>query len=141
VDLFKKMDRIINDMQLNTLETYNNRPFEIKVSFFEILGNRCYDLLNNKEEIFILEDKFRNMTIKGVQEFDCLTSDDLLKYINIGFSHRKTHATLKNDTSSRSHAICQIRIHNTVINQANDGIIYLVDLAGSERHAGLLIFI
>jgi len=135
VDLFKKMDRIINDMQLNTLETYNNRPFEIKVSFFEILGNRCYDLLNNKEEIFILEDKFRNMTIKGVQEFDCLTSDDLLKYINIGFSHRKTHATLKNDTSSRSHAICQIRIHNTVINQANDGIIYLVDLAGSERHA------
>jgi len=135
------MDRIINDMQLNTLETYNNRPFEIKVSFFEILGNRCYDLLNNKEEIFIMEDKFRNMTIKGVQEFDCLTSDDLLKYINIGFSHRKTHATLKNDTSSRSHAICQIRIHNTVINQANDGIIYLVDLAGSERHAGLLIFI
>jgi len=135
MDLFNRMDKVINDMNLRSLETFNDRPFEIKVSFFEILGNQCYDLLNDKEEIFIMEDKFRNMTIKGLQEYDCLTSDDLLKYINIGFSHRKTHATLKNDTSSRSHAICQIRIHNTVINQANDGIIYLVDLAGSERHA------
>jgi len=129
------MDKVINDMKLNTLETFNDKPFEIKVSFFEILGSKCYDLLNDKEEIFILEDKFRNMTIKGLKEYECLNADDLIKYINIGFSHRKTHATLKNDTSSRSHAICQIRIHNTVINQVNDGIIYLVDLAGSERHA------
>lgn len=135
LDLFNKMDKVINDMNLKSLETFNERPFEIKISFFEILGNQCYDLLNNKEEIFIMEDKFRNIAIKGLQEYDCITADELLKYINIGFSHRRTKPTQKNDTSSRSHAICQIRIHNTVINQANDGIIYLVDLAGSERHA------
>lgn len=45
-------------------------------------------------------------------------------------SARTTHATVANDTSSRSHAICQI-----LINKGNEnyGKLILVDLAGSER--------
>lgn len=135
VDIFKKMETIIERMNLKSLETYNDKPFEVKVSFFEIMGNQCYDLLNNKEEISILEDKFGSVVVKNLQEYECQNSEELLNYINIGAAQRKTCATLKNDTSSRSHAICQIKIHNTVINQANDGILFLVDLAGSERHA------
>lgn len=43
---------------------------------------------------------------------------------------RTTHATVANDTSSRSHAICQI-----IIKKGGDDIgkLVLVDLAGSER--------
>ncbi len=44
---------------------------------------------------------------------------------------RTTHATKANDTSSRSHAICQIKIHEEGIK--NPGKLLLVDLAGSER--------
>lgn len=41
---------------------------------------------------------------------------------------RTTHATVSNDTSSRSHAICQI----TIKSPKNDsGKLILVDLAGS----------
>lgn len=45
-------------------------------------------------------------------------------------SARTTHATVANDTSSRSHAICQI-----LIKRGNEdvGKLILVDLAGSER--------
>lgn len=47
-----------------------------------------------------------------------------------GNQSRTTHATVANDTSSRSHAICQI-----LIKKGNDevGKLVLVDLAGSER--------
>ena len=42
---------------------------------------------------------------------------------------RTTHATVANDTSSRSHAICQIFVKKG----SEEGKLVLVDLAGSER--------
>ena len=51
--------------------------------------------------------------------------------INYGHSIRTTHQTVANDTSSRSHAICQINIREG--NGKNLGKLLLVDLAGSER--------
>lgn len=47
-------------------------------------------------------------------------------------SFRRTESTLKNDTSSRSHAICRIRIADPEDSIDEDGLMYLVDLAGSE---------
>lgn len=49
-----------------------------------------------------------------------------------GNSNRTTHATVANDTSSRSHSICQI-----IVKKGEDivGKLVLVDLAGSERAA------
>ena len=44
---------------------------------------------------------------------------------------RTTHATKANDTSSRSHAITQIKIQEQGVK--NCGKLLLVDLAGSER--------
>lgn len=43
---------------------------------------------------------------------------------------RTTHATVANDTSSRSHAICQILVKKE---KEVMGKLVLVDLAGSER--------
>lgn len=50
--------------------------------------------------------------------------------MNIANTVRTTHATTANDTSSRSHAICQV-----FIKKGDDdvGKLVLVDLAGSER--------
>lgn len=44
--------------------------------------------------------------------------------------NRTTHATAANDTSSRSHAICQIHVKK---GEEVLGKLVLVDLAGSER--------
>lgn len=46
---------------------------------------------------------------------------------------RTTHATKSNDTSSRSHAVCQIKIQEEGVKKC--GKLLLVDLAGSERAA------
>lgn len=35
--------------------------YKIFVSFFEIYGGKCYDLLNNKAPLQILEDKNNNI--------------------------------------------------------------------------------
>jgi kinesin family protein 2/24 len=54
-----------------------------------------------------------------------------LNLIIQGNNMRTTHATKANDTSSRSHAICQIKVHED--GAKNPGKLLLVDLAGSER--------
>ena len=43
---------------------------------------------------------------------------------------RTTHSTVANDTSSRSHSICQVIMRK---NGIDIGKLVLVDLAGSER--------
>ena len=50
--------------------------------------------------------------------------------MNIANATRTTHATTANDTSSRSHAICQVFIKK---GDEDIGKLVLVDLAGSER--------
>lgn len=55
----------------------------------------------------------------------------MLDIINYGHSVRTTHQTVANDTSSRSHAICQINLRDQ--NGRTVGKFLLVDLAGSER--------
>jgi kinesin family protein 2/24 len=54
-----------------------------------------------------------------------------LDLINFGNSVRTTHATKANDTSSRSHAVCVIKVQEEGVKAA--GRLLLVDLAGSER--------
>ncbi len=53
--------------------------------------------------------------------------------IDYGHSSRTTRATEANDTSSRSHAVCQIKVKNS--SGKSLGKLLLVDLAGSERAA------
>lgn len=45
---------------------------------------------------------------------------------------RKSAPTLRNDSSSRTHAICRIRIVNKDVSETPDGLLFLIDLAGSE---------
>ena len=53
--------------------------------------------------------------------------------IDFGHSERTTHSTAANDTSSRSHAVCQIKVKDA--SGKAIGKLLLVDLAGSERAA------
>ncbi|KAK4675091.1 hypothetical protein QC764_501450 [Podospora pseudoanserina] len=70
--------------------------------------------------------------LASAQEHPLTSKAELLSLIPTASSLRKTAPTLKNDSSSRSHAICRIRIGNRSIPAAEDGLLYLIDLAGSE---------
>lgn len=109
---------------------FTKKKYTVNVSFFEIYGGRCLDLLNNKEALNILEDKANNIQIQGLTEKGAEDAKELLAIMARANATRTTHATVANDTSSRSHSICQV-----FISKGNEGIgkLVLVDLAGSER--------
>ncbi|KAJ5698997.1 hypothetical protein N7462_001002 [Penicillium macrosclerotiorum] len=105
---------------------------KLHISIFELAGNSAYDLLNSRTPFSILEDSFGNTQLAGALEHAVANAQDLLSYINEATSFRQTASTEKNDGSSRSHAICRIRIEQPAHIGIDDGFLYLVDLAGSE---------
>lgn len=102
------------------------------ISFFEIYGGRLFDLLNNKSKLQVLDDKNGKVQIFGLEQKEARSPDEMHSIIDYANSIRTTRNTVTNETSSRSHAIC-----NIVIKYQNSddelGKLSLVDLAGSER--------
>lgn len=110
-------------------EQYQNT--RLYVAFYEIYGGRCFDLLANKAKVQILEDKNNNVVIQGLHEQEVTSDRNLMETIEFAFEQRTTHSTTSNDTSSRSHAICQILVKTA--DEKLVGKLTIVDLAGSER--------
>ena len=108
-----------------------NKKFEFYISFFEIYGGRLYDLLNNKNKLQVFDDSKGVTQIFGLQEFLAETPEDMRLIIDKANALRTTHNTVTNETSSRSHAICNIIIKEK--GSKEFGKLSLVDLAGSER--------
>ncbi|OLN86643.1 Diatom spindle kinesin-1 [Colletotrichum chlorophyti] len=77
-------------------------------------------------------DSFGVTQLAGAIESEVTEAAALLELIERAATYRLTASTLKNDASSRSHAICRIRIENPAVLTAEDGLLYLIDLAGSE---------
>ncbi|KAL2143376.1 hypothetical protein VTI28DRAFT_10490 [Corynascus sepedonium] len=105
---------------------------KISVSIIELAGQTAYDLLNHRKQISILEDSFGVTQMAGALEPQITDKESLLKYIDAAAALRRTTPTLRNDNSSRSHAICRMRFENPTLSSAQDGLLYLIDLAGSE---------
>ena len=107
------------------------KKFEFYISFFEIYGGRLYDLLNNKNKLQVFDDSKGVTQIYGLQEILAETQEDMRLIIDKANSIRTTHNTVTNETSSRSHAICNIVIKEK--GSKEFGKLSLVDLSGSER--------
>eukprot|EP00088_Acartia_fossae_P062825 TRINITY_DN7613_c0_g1_i3.p1 TRINITY_DN7613_c0_g1~~TRINITY_DN7613_c0_g1_i3.p1 ORF type:complete len:671 (-),score=211.19 TRINITY_DN7613_c0_g1_i3:64-2076(-) len=116
------------------------------LSCFELLGDKLSDLQaaqlieTSSEEkqankLEILEDKFGKVQVKGAEEKQLTSAQHLQQLVMTAANHRRTTATFKNDTSSRSHAVYKIRIENEAYKSAEDGILFVIDLAGSENSA------
>lgn len=111
----------------------------MKVSFYDIYGGKCYDLLSNRAPCQALEDARGRTKILGLQEVTALNADEVLSLVERGMRCRKTSRTDGNATSSRSHAVFQVTLKSKLPKE--EGIkrtparLALVDLAGSERGA------
>ena len=123
--------------------------YQVFLSFFEIYGGRCQDLLNNRNRLNIREDGNGEVVVSDLVEIQAMCVQDMLNIIELGkFSkklrrmyiyllcfhvgnqNRTTHATESNDESSRSHALCHISLR---VGSKLVGKFSLIDLAGSER--------
>ena len=108
-----------------------DRNFTVTMAMYEIYGGKVYDLLNNHQELKVLEDKQAKIQIAALKEHFVQSEEQIQQLIQQGSILRTTHATKANDTSSRSHAICQIKLQEDGVKTC--GKLLLVDLAGSER--------
>lgn len=104
----------------------------VMLSFFELYGGFVQDLLNNRKRLKVLEDGQGEVVVTGLQEVEANEPDKFLSILEAGNQERTTHTTEANDTSSRSHAICQITLRDRQTDKLR-GKFSLVDLAGSER--------
>ena len=126
------IDTIFNDFA--DLKNTIKKNFKFFISFFEIYSGRLYDLLNNRNKVMALEDKNQKVQIYGLTEKEVFSPKDMHEIIDYANAMRTTHNTVTNETSSRSHAICNfvIKIQNKKCDDEYAKLT-LVDLAGSER--------
>jgi kinesin family protein 18/19 len=137
------MVRSLSDLFSMIDETKAAREFRIKLSYVEIYNESLRDLIEKGENLEMREDPNKGIQIVGLTEIEVTNVTEVFKLLLKGNRNRTTEATNVNESSSRSHAVLQIRIDNklsskTIKNQNDETIIgkfILVDLAGSERAA------
>ncbi|XP_022149599.1 kinesin-like protein KIN-13B [Momordica charantia] len=120
--------------------TYRNQGFHLFVSFFEIYGGKLYDLLNDRKKLCMREDGKQQVCIVGLQEYKVSDVETIGELIEKGNATRSTGTTGANEESSRSHAILQLAVKNSVSGKETKpprlvGKLSFIDLAGSERGA------
>lgn len=118
------------------------REFSMEMSFFEIYNEQVLDLLQHGVSVQHRRRKVRVHPVLGVY-VEGLTYERVsgwqqcLKFLQRGLQLRHTAATKMNESSSRSHAIFQLRLVQTEMTDVGPvqrrSNVYLADLAGSER--------
>ena len=105
----------------------------VEISFFEICGEPCYDLLTDGGRVdggaalSLREAGDGELRVDGLSEVEASSAkrcDALLAAAN---ASRATAQTEANERSSRSHAVCRLRP------AGGAGLLQIVDLAGSEK--------
>eukprot|EP00747_Dinoflagellata_sp_TGD_P102470 gnl/TRDRNA2_/TRDRNA2_168676_c0_seq4.p1 gnl/TRDRNA2_/TRDRNA2_168676_c0~~gnl/TRDRNA2_/TRDRNA2_168676_c0_seq4.p1 ORF type:complete len:490 (+),score=81.23 gnl/TRDRNA2_/TRDRNA2_168676_c0_seq4:313-1782(+) len=99
----------------------------MEVDFVELYGKKCLDLLANRKEVHLRTDAEGAVHIRGHHVEHLAGSGGLLEVLQAALQLRSAEETERNSASSRSHAICTLRL-------ASGGMLRLVDLAGSERN-------
>ncbi|XP_050369605.1 kinesin-like protein KIN-8B [Argentina anserina] len=112
--------------------------YEVTCSYLEVYNEVIYDLLEKSSgHLELREDPVQGIIVAGLRCIKVQSADKILELLNMGNSRRKTESTEANATSSRSHAVLEIKIKrkqkNKYRNQIMRGKLALVDLAGSER--------
>ncbi|KAI9278514.1 P-loop containing nucleoside triphosphate hydrolase protein, partial [Phascolomyces articulosus] len=120
----------------------------VKVSFVEIYNEELVDLLNpapptERPPVTIREDTKGQIYWTGVKEVSVESTEDVLRYLQMGTLNRATGSTDMNAKSSRSHAIFSVTLKqekwvNDPIDEDGKWVVshskfHFVDLAGSER--------
>lgn len=129
-DLFSLLSEELTDEDDPRFCTMDN--CRVVISFFEMYGGSIQDLLNQRQRLKVLEDGKGEVIVTGLSEREAHDPQELMELLAKGNEERTTHTTEANDTSSRSHAICQIMLRDLKSDKLR-GKLSLVDLAGSER--------
>ncbi|RHY65761.1 hypothetical protein DYB34_007173 [Aphanomyces astaci] len=118
------------------LDTDNMTTVVLKMSYLEIFNEEVFDLLASTPttSLAVRDDLKRGIIVAGLSEHVVRSTDEVNQLLLQGAGRRATASTGMNDTSSRSHAICTLSMHQQPAEgMAKFSKFHLVDLAGSER--------
>ncbi|KAK3272330.1 hypothetical protein CYMTET_19373 [Cymbomonas tetramitiformis] len=99
----------------------------VKLTCFEILGKRCFDLCGSepKQEVQMRVGEDGATHARGVTERVARDPEELQELLQAAVGQREVAATGTNATSSRSHAVYRLQLEN-------GGSYTVIDLAGNE---------
>lgn len=122
--------------ELKRLEKLNTNQ-KIYLSAIEIYNENIYDLFdkNTEREPLTTYTNKNNIHIKNLILKEIKSKKDILRFTKEASETRRTDSTIFNESSSRSHAIYQIKIEyfNFIKKETTSGLINIADLAGSEK--------
>jgi len=122
--------RFMNDLFQNLAEQRND--CQISTSFLEVYGEDVHDLLDPmRKSLPLREDANNSVVCPGLTAKTVQSAAEALAVLHEGTLNRTTAATLMNLTSSRSHAVFTVTLHQN--NNSTSSRFTFVDLAGSER--------
>lgn len=112
--------------------------YTIKCSFLEIYREIVRDLLNpagsGAKGLRVREAPNKGVWVEGLHEAYVTCEEDVLDLIRQGEGHRATSSTSMNASSSRSHSLFILTLHQkTRDGSTKEGRLNLADLAGSEK--------
>ncbi|CAB4314408.1 unnamed protein product [Prunus armeniaca] len=85
--------------------------FEVTCSYLEVYNEVIYDLLEKSSgHLELREDPEQGVIVAGLRCIKVQSADKILELLNLGNSRRKTESTEANATSSRSHAVLEIKV-------------------------------
>ncbi|XP_064453186.1 kinesin-like protein KIF13A isoform X1 [Mirounga angustirostris] len=125
-----------------SLEQNESQTFKVEVSYMEIYNEKVRDLLDpkgNRQSLKVREHKVLGPYVDGLSQLAVTSFEDIESLMSEGNKSRTVAATNMNEESSRSHAVFNIVITQTLydLQSGNSGEkvskVSLVDLAGSER--------
>ncbi|KAF1334090.1 Kinesin-like protein, partial [Globisporangium splendens] len=120
-------------------EAVGSVDFTVSVSAIEIVGSKCFDLINNRSKVLVCEDSEGNTNLLNASEVEADSANSLIQVLENVKDLRSTESTNINSQSSRSHLVCYINLRHPTRGGSGPGDLYgqlvLLDLTGSERNA------
>ncbi|XP_055998502.1 kinesin-like protein KIF13B isoform X3 [Ostrea edulis] len=120
----------------------DDTSFKVEVSYMEIYNEKVHDLLDpkgSKQNLKVREHNILGPYVDGLSMLAVASFEDIDNLMNEGNKSRTVAATNMNNESSRSHAVFNIVLTQT-LTDLSTGVsgekvskVSLVDLAGSER--------
>lgn len=126
------LDRLVPDLFKETSE--------VSLTCYELAGTRggregFFDLLAERAPVKCLTGEDGNVHVRGAKLVSCRSPDELHEAIATGLAWRASEVTERNESSSRSHAVMELRLPAPDGDaEGSGGLIRVVDLAGSERN-------
>lgn len=111
---------------------------EVELSYLEVYNEEIRDLMSDDssaQQLRIRETLNGEVYVRGLTAVPVASPAEVGKYMEEASGRRVVASTKMNAVSSRSHAICVLRIRGVLDDTKFQSKLTLVDLAGSERLA------